>query len=281
MRFLCVLTALCACCSLSGPLLAQNASGTLDLTAHITPTGGRPEPVRQFTFFVLTKSYAEIVRDVEAQDVLPSREEFISRLRISPELKTWMNAHDVMDLTTPDLDALVTADDVMQVPEFLHAYQRANSGGVTRGLPTPHFRDSDKESNPQKYEKQKQEYMAALKKFIQNNPATISGMEIELESASPKPQWDKLHSEHRARIAQLAPDTAQTRYLAAKTDTDLDGHASVSGLAPGTYWVSSLGLDASSGDRRLHWDVPVQVRAGQPARLELSNLNGIATRSSP
>ena len=44
---------------------AQSPNGTLDFTARITPTAARPEPVRQFTFYVLTKSYADVVKEVE------------------------------------------------------------------------------------------------------------------------------------------------------------------------------------------------------------------------
>jgi hypothetical protein len=85
--------------------------------------------------------------------------------------------------------------------------------------------------------------------------------------------------DHKRRVAQLAPDTAQVKYLAGKTETDLDGRALVSGLAPGNYWVSSLGMDAASGDRRLLWDVPVTVQAGQTTHLDLSNLNATDTRN--
>jgi len=46
-------------CSLiaGGTASAQAGNGALDLVARITPTAARPEPVRQFTFYVLTKSY--------------------------------------------------------------------------------------------------------------------------------------------------------------------------------------------------------------------------------
>src|SRR6476661_5854193 len=47
------------------PAAAQSANGGIDLTARVAPTGARPEPVRQFTFYVLTKSYADILKDVE------------------------------------------------------------------------------------------------------------------------------------------------------------------------------------------------------------------------
>jgi hypothetical protein len=78
----------------------------------------------------------------------------------------------------------------------------------------------------------------------------------------------------------VAPELAQTKYLAAKADTDLDGRGAVSGLAPGEYWVSTLNLDANAGDTRLAWDVPVAIRAGQATRVELTNLNALDTHAS-
>jgi hypothetical protein len=272
---------LCLLALFSRVSAAQNSSGSLDLTARVTPTGARPEPVRQFTFYVLTRSYADVTKEAAGQDVLPSREEFIKNMKVSPELKTWMNAHDIMDLTIPELDKVVTPDDILKVPEFLVAYQKSNSGGVTNGLPVPKFRDAEKATNPEKYQKQKDEYMVALKKFIETHPSTVNGMELELEGVNPKLAWDRLHADHRGRLAQLAPDVAQTKYLTAKLDTDLDGRAHLNGLAPGNYWISTLGMDAAAGDRRLRWDVPITVQAGQTTHLELSNVNGTDANRPP
>src|SRR6266851_5341152 len=181
----------------------------------------------------------------------------------------------------PGLDRLVTPDDILHVPEFLLAYQRSNSGGVTSGIPKPKYADADKTANPERYNKQLQEYHAALKKFIENNPSTVSGIELELVGVNPQQQWSQIQAEHRRRLQRLAPEFAQTKYLAAKAETDLDGHASVSGLAPGDYWVSTLNLDANAGDTRLSWDVPVAIRAGQTTRIELTNLNARRPASAP
>jgi protocatechuate 3,4-dioxygenase beta subunit len=81
-------------------------------------------------------------------------------------------------------------------------------------------------------------------------------------------------------VAQLAPDVAQSKYLAARVDTDLDGRTTIRGITPGTYWLSSVGVDAASGDRHIHWDVPVTIQAGQTTQLKLSNVNGIDANSS-
>lgn len=259
---------------------AQARPGAIDISAHITPTGARPEPVRQFTLYVLTKSYADVVKEVSAGDPVPTREEFIDKLKCSPELKKWLKDHDVMDLTALDLDKVFTTDDIMNVPEFFDAYQRSNSGGVTAGLPKPKYKESEKDSNPEKYLKQREEYLAATRKFIDAHPSTVQGMETELAGVNPKLQWDRIQSDHKRKVAQLGPDTAQLKYLAGKADTDLDGRALVTGLAAGNYWVSSLGMDATSGDRRLVWDVPVAVQAGQTSHVELNNLNGTDPRSS-
>jgi hypothetical protein len=252
---------------------AQNASGNLDFIARISPTAARPEPARQVTFYLLTKSYSEICKDVEAQDTAPDREKFISDLKVSQELKDWLKAHDVLDLTSPNLDRLLTPDEILHVPEFLAAYQRANSGGVTTGIPKPKYADADKTEHPDRYQKQHDQYLAALKKFIQARPESVSGMELELSAVNPQAKWSQMQFEHKRRVLREAPEIAQTRYLAAQTDTDLEGRASVVNLPAGTYWISTLNLDAGAGDARLRWDVPVTIQAGRSTRVELTNLN--------
>ena len=82
-----------------------------------------------------------------------------------------MKKHEVLDLTAPETDKLITPEDVMKIPEFLAGYERSNNGGVTKGLPVPKYKESDQQSNPAKYEKLRQEYLAATRKFIETNPA--------------------------------------------------------------------------------------------------------------
>jgi hypothetical protein len=282
MRKAAVSTMVFAMCALPfvGGALAQGDSGSLDISARITPTGARPEPVRQFTFYILTKSYSDIVKEVEEKDPIPPRDQFIEGLKVSAELRTWLKGHDVLDLSQPDLDKLLTPDDVLNVPEFMSAYQRSNSGGVTQGMPQPKYTQIDQTEHPEKYEKLKQDYLVALKKFVRQHPTTISGIEIELEGVNPQHKWATLQNDRRKRVARMAPEIAQVKFLAGKADTDLEGRASVSGLAPGDYWISSLNLDANSGDMRVRWDVPVKIERGKTVRLDLSNLNSIDVRSS-
>jgi len=277
--FITVVVMMCAV-SFASSVRAQSDSGALEITARITPTGARPEPVRQFTFYVITKSYSDIVKEVEDKDPIPPREQFIEGLKVSPELRAWLKAHDVLDLEQPDLDKLITPDDVLNVQEFMAAYQRSNSGGVTQDMPQPKYAQIDQTAHPEKYEKLKQEYLVALKKFVRQHPTTISGIEIELEGVNPQRKWATLQNERRKRVARMAPEIAQVKFLTGKADTDLEGHALISGLAPGEYWISSLNLDANSGDMRVRWDVPVKIERGKTVRVELSNLNSIDVRSS-
>ncbi len=259
---------------------AKAQTSSLEFSARVTATAAKPEPVRDFTFYLLTKSYDDIVKELEERDGPPSRDKFIDNLKLSPELREWLHKHDVMDLTLPGFDKLVTPDDVLNVPEFLLAYQRSNSGGVTHGIPKPKYRDADKTENPARYEKEHQEYMTGLKKFIQAHPESVAGMELELDGVNPGRKWAEAQFAHRKRVQQLAPTEAQTKYLAGKADTDLNGRGRIGGIPPGSYWLSTLGLAAASGDVRLHWDVPVKIDAGQNAHLELTNLNAADNLSS-
>jgi len=259
---------------------AQGGAGSLDIRAQIAPTGAKPEPVRQFTLYVLTKGYADVCKEISAQFPLADRDAFVRNLKISPELKDWLKHKEIIDLTAPETDKLISPDDVVDIPEFFAAYLRSNGGGVTHGLPVPKYKDSDQQSNPEKYEKLRQEYLTALRKFVMANPTTILGMETELGAVNPKSKWDNAQLEHNQKLSQLAPVLAQSKYLAVKGDTDLDGRLVFQGLPAGTYWVTSLGLDAVAGDRHILWDVPVSVQAGMTAHLELSNINGTGLNAS-
>src|SRR5260370_7091071 len=134
---------------------AQSETGGLELTARITPTAAPPEPVRQFTFYVITKHYSEIVKEIEENDPVPPRDQFIDGLKVSPELRTWLKGHDMLDLSEPDLDKLLTPDDILNIPEFLLAYQRSNSGGVTNGMPRAKYTHAHKTPHQTKHTKLK------------------------------------------------------------------------------------------------------------------------------
>ncbi len=262
---------------------AQSPAGTgaLEFSAYVSPTAAKPEPVRDFTFYVLTKSFEEIKKENETKNGAPDREKFIAGLKLSPELRDWLQKHDVLDLTMPGLDKLLTADDILHVPEFLLAYQRSNSGGVTSGIPKPKYKDADKIEHPEKYEKEHQDYLNALKKFIQSRPETVAGIELELDGINPAKKWAEAQNGFKKRVRQQSPMQAQTKYLAAKVDTNLEGQASIARLPAGNYWLSTLDLVAGAGDSRLRWDVPVTIETGKTTRIELTNLNAADTEKAP
>ncbi len=58
--------------------------------------------------------------------------------------------------------------------------------------------------NPDRYEKQKQEYLTALKKFIQAHPESVSGFELELDAISPQRKWLQIQADHKKRVVRLA-----------------------------------------------------------------------------
>jgi len=178
-----------------------------------------------------------------------------------------MKEHAVIDLTAPDMDKLITPEDVMNIPEFFAGYERSNSGGVTAGLPMPKYREADAESQSrQVLQTQTGVHVRDEKNSSNRIVPRFPAWRPSLAPVNPKYKWDKALQEHNQKSGATRPDLAQTKYLAAKGDTDLDGHLIIRGLPTGNYWVSSLGLDAAAGDRRLIWDVPVTVQPGAPHR---------------
>lgn len=268
-------TTLCGVALLALAAGAQNGSptGSIEFVARVAPSGARPEPMREMTFYLLRKSLADIQKEVEETETKPDLNQFIAGLEVSKKLKAWMKTQRTVSLAGSDFVRRLKPADVLNVPEFYDAYLKRNAGQADIVFPAPKYRERDRERNPEKYERQRQEYREALRKYMENNPQSIDGIEASFEEINPGPLWAQKESESRRRMRTHAVELAQTRYLAAKTDTDLDGRGLLTGLLPGTYWLGTLDTEAVAGDTRLRWDAPVKVQAGQTARVELSNLN--------
>ena len=272
-------TALLAAALLSlGATPAQGQArqtGAIEFVVQATPTAGRPEPVRQLTFHLLRKSFADIQKEAEESEPKPDLDRFIEGLEISKELKAWMKKQHSVDLSGPDLIRHLTADDIMEVPEFYDAYVKRNSGDTALGFPTPKYRPQDATQNPAKYKQRLEEYRKQVRRFVENNPQSMEGIYMQLDAINPGARWAQQQSEQRRRSRRRTLQLAETRHLVAKTDTDLEGRGTFAGVLPGEYWLSTLETEAVAGDTRLRWDLPVTVRAGQTTRVELSTLNAI------
>jgi hypothetical protein len=253
--------------------LAAQSTGRIEFTARVSPTGGRPEPVRQLTFYLLRKSLEDIRAEALQSAPAPDLDNFIDALSVSPELKAWMKKHHSVQLSGGDFIKGLSPEDIMNIPEYFKAYMARNVGFKGVGFPEPKFKEKDRDSNPEKYNQQKEQYLAAIRKFVAAVPESVTGIDLDLNDIDPYPKWDVLVHKQRRLQDTHAFELAQERYLVAQSDTDLDGRGSFAGIAAGNYWIGMLGAEAISGDVRLHWDLPVTVRQGETSRIELSNLN--------
>jgi hypothetical protein len=255
------------------PAAAQ--TGSIEFTAGVTPSSGQPEPVRGLTFYLLSKSFQEIRKEGEAAEPKADLNAFIDKLDVSPELKAWMKKSRSVSLSGEEFLHRLKIDDVLGVPEFRDAYVTDNVSTKPLGFPKAKYSENDRERNPEKYKKQKEEYNDALRKFLGSNPQSMDGMDLLLTNVDGSHKWGQLEAQRRARIGQRALQLAQSRYRVAQTQTDLNGRGVLSGIRPGAYWISTLEIQADIGDVRVRWDTPVTVRAGEAAHAELSNFNAV------
>lgn len=265
--------------ALAAGALAQAQTGTIELAARVTPTAGRAEPALRLPVFLLRKSFADIRKETEEAEPKPDLEKFVDALDGSPELKAWMKRTKTVKLSGSEFARQVTVDDVFEVPEFFEALITQNAGDV--GFPAPKYTDRDRAKSPEKYERMRREYREQLRKHVKENPHTLVGLEIHLAHVDAGQRWAREESQRRERIRHRALQLAQTKYLAARTETDLEGRATLVNIPAGDYWLSTLENDAASGDVRLRWDTPVSVAAGRVTRIELSNVNGTPAASLP
>jgi len=252
---------------------ATAQTGSIEFGARATPSGGLEEPVRGFPFYLLSKSYENISKEADAAIPPPDKNAFIDNLETSKELKEWMKKNGWVSLSGEDFLHKLKVADIMDVPEFFKAYMDRNAGDQSADFPRPKAKPSDMVKDPAKFDKLTAEYMEVIRRYIAQNPQTIAGIDLGLSEINPGPKWDALLGKRAPEIHRRTLDLAQSKYLVARTVTNLDGQGLLRGIPPGTYWLSTLDVAAVVGDARPRWDVRVTVRPGETARVALSNVN--------
>jgi hypothetical protein len=260
--------------------LAAQSTGRVEFQARVAPTGGQPEPVRQLTFYLMRKSFEEIHVEALQSAPAPDLDKFVDTLEISPELKAWMKKHHSVQLSGEEFTKRLTPEDIVSIPEYFKAYMTHNAAYRGMGFPEPKIKEKDRKSNPEKFQAEKDQYEASVRKFIAASPDSVKGMDLELVDLNPNAKWLSIENKHAKMVDANAMQIAQERYVVARTETDLEGRGSFSNIAPGNYWIGMFGAEAISGDVRQHWDLRVTVRQGETASVELSNFNAVRSNTS-
>lgn len=256
-------------------LPASPQNGSIEFVAQATPTDGLQEPVRGFPIFLLSKSYEGICKEVSTTTPPPDMDGFIDKLDVSPELKKWMKKNHWVTLSGEDFIHKLKVPDVMDVPEFYKAYRERNAGDEASNFPDPKFRASDEQKHPEKFKRLEDEYAAAIRAFMTAHPESIDGIDGNLTEVDPSSKWNEIVGKHDTLVRQRGLNLAESRYLIARTQTDLQGQGFLRGVPPGTYWLSSLNVAAEVGDVHPKWDVPVTVEPGKTEYIALSNANAV------
>jgi hypothetical protein len=141
---------------------------------------------------------------------------------------------------------------------------------------------ADKAGDPAKYQKLSAQYSEIIRRYIEQHPRSVDGIDLNLAELDPTPKWAALETKRLPEIHRRALNLAQSKYLVARAETNLQGQGFLRGIPPGNYWISTLDVAAYVGDVRARWDVPVTVRAGETQYIALSNVNSVQpSRAAP
>jgi hypothetical protein len=254
--------------------------GSIEFLARATPSGGLEEPVRGFPFYLLSKSFSEINKEVEASDPELDMNAFIDKLDESTELKAWMKKNHWVRLLGEAFTDKLTPAEIVNIPDFYSAYLQRSEGAAAYDFPKPKYRAADKTKDPAKYEKLSAEYKEAVQHYIEQNPHSKEGMDLFFADKDPGAQWQTLVGKRDLEAHRRTLNLAQSKYFVGRAETNLQGQGFLNGVPPGTYWLSTLDVAAEVGDMHPQWDVPVTVRPGETAYVVLSNVNA-AQSSQP
>src|SRR5215469_7490716 len=256
-------------------------TASISFTVQITPTSGIAEPVRGLPVYLLHKSFESILDEAQSNVPKLDMDKFIDSQKLSKELIAWMHKNHTVTLRGEEFAKNLTPQEIINIPEFWQAYYQINAGSRAFGFPLQKYDDRDETRNPAKYQREVDDYHARVRKYIEQNPDSKQEMDEELDSIDPSHQWKDKIAERDNSIHRMALDRAQSRYLIAQTQTDVDGRAEFAGVSAGTFWISTLDIYGQAGDTREKWDTPVSLRAGTAAQTVLSNYNAVPAKPLP
>jgi len=255
------------------PAVAAQSAATLEFSVRATPTGGRPEKVMRQPFYLLRKSLADIEAEARAERPAPDLAEFVDTLKVSDELKAWMKEKKRAQLRGTDFLAAITPEDVFAVPEFKQAYVLRNQNMIGLGFPKHRGHARDRERAPEKWELADKRYWEEVRAYLIQHPESKEGMDEQLLDINPGQDWQARVDRYEQAVRQRVLQLVHARYLAAQTETDYEGLGRLGPLPAGRYWLTTLWSEVRAGDVQLRWEVPLDLKAGQNAYLELNNGN--------
>ncbi len=259
--------------SVAASAQAQSAPGSIELIVRVTPTGGRAEKVIGQPFHLLRASLREIESQARREVGEPDREAFIEALDVSAELKAWMKRTGRFELHGEEFTRALSTDDVMNVPEFLLAYQERNLPYLGFGFPKRKAKPRDQTRNPKKWAESEKRYREELRGYLELHPESKQGLDEHLTHIDSAARWKALEHQHAQRVRQHTIQLIEARYRVATAETDADGRARLDALPPGEYWITNLWNVVRVGDQHLNWDLPVAVTSGRTLYVELTNAN--------
>lgn len=264
--------------SLRARQVSAASLGSLDVTVRVAPSSGNAEPARGLTLYLLRKSFDDIRKEADSTEPALDKNAFIAKQDLTAECKDWMRKHQIVDFSSKEFAKALTLDDMLAVKEFSDAFTTRTDGDISLNMPTAKYLKVDQKKNPDKYKQLHDQYFTQLKAVIAQHPDLFEDLHTYMEQANINPgaTWHRMELDRDTRVRRRALELAGNEYLAGQTVTDLDGRCNFASVAPGSYWVSSLEIQAAAGDTRVRWDFPVRVAAGQAASVQLTALNGIA-----
>ena len=201
---------------------------------------------------------------------------FIDKLEVSKELKAWMKKNHWVQLSGEDFIHKLKPADIMDVPEFYEAYVSRMSGDRHGEFPEAEVqarRQAERSGEVRKAASRIQGSRAPLHRASARKRSTASTW--SWRRSIPARNGTSSKQSARRKFSAACSNLAQSKYLVARTQTNLDGEGFLSRIPPGNYWLSTLDVAADVGDARPRWDVSLPVRPGQETRVALSNVNAL------
>ena len=210
------------------------------------------------TFYLLSRAFPTYAKKRKMRMSLVDLDHFIAQIGVSAELKEWMKKHRRIDLAGNDFIKELTAEDILDVPEFLSAYKSQNGAALHAVIPEPKYKSGDEQKNPEKYKHQREQYHQALVHYIQANLDSLAGTRCRTEGDRIQIRIGCAYKLNSSGITNSEPCNLRKPISGGHAPTDLNGRAFERASRPDSTgfpisilprWQATFGCTGTSDNR--------------------------------
>jgi len=233
--------------------LRHQSTGSVEFTAQVAPTDGRPSLSANCTFYPLAQQASKTSAGGHANSNGSGLDKFVDGLSVLAQIESVDEKRITPRSLLEGISQIYSPRTISWTRPILQCLHVSQFGLRGERFSQTEIQSEGRSLQPEKFNDAKRVQGSSPQIHWQEQPDSIPGIDAGLTEINPSRKMGTNRGRPAAAHREAHAGDRSNPLFGAQTDTNLDGRGIFAGLAPGRYWIDILGMQAISGDVRLRW----------------------------